>query len=116
MRYKKHVFVCTNDKDKGKKCCRAENGHAIVRELRKEIEKKGLKGKVRINKSGCLDACAYGPAIVVYPDGIWYGGMKTGDAKKLVKSIEKNRVIENWQIDLKKPTKHFFKKRILEED
>jgi (2Fe-2S) ferredoxin len=116
MRYKKHIFVCTNEKEKGKKCCRSDNGLTIVKELRKEIEKRGLKGKVRVNKSGCLDACAYGPAIVIYPDGIWYGGMKPGDAKNLVKSIEKERIMEGWEINFKKPAKQFFKKRILEED
>jgi (2Fe-2S) ferredoxin len=27
---------------------------------------------VRINTAGCLDRCAFGPTMVVYPDGTWY--------------------------------------------
>jgi (2Fe-2S) ferredoxin len=26
----------------------------------------------RINAAGCLDRCADGPVMVVYPEGIWY--------------------------------------------
>jgi (2Fe-2S) ferredoxin len=28
--------------------------------------------RVRINGAACLDRCEFGPAIVVYPEGIWY--------------------------------------------
>jgi (2Fe-2S) ferredoxin len=28
--------------------------------------------RVRINGAACLDRCEWGPAIVVYPEGIWY--------------------------------------------
>ena len=31
----------------------------------------GLEG-VRINQSGCLDRCEFGPAMVIYPEGVWY--------------------------------------------
>ena len=31
----------------------------------------GLDG-VRINSAGCLDRCELGPAVVVYPEGVWY--------------------------------------------
>jgi (2Fe-2S) ferredoxin len=27
---------------------------------------------IRINLSGCLNMCEYGPAMVIYPEGIWY--------------------------------------------
>ena len=29
-------------------------------------------GKVRVNKAGCLDRCAGGPVVVVYPEAVWY--------------------------------------------
>lgn len=31
----------------------------------------GLAG-VRVNMAGCLDRCEFGPAMVIYPEGIWY--------------------------------------------
>ena len=27
---------------------------------------------VRINASQCLDRCERGPALVIYPEGVWY--------------------------------------------
>jgi hypothetical protein len=27
---------------------------------------------VRVNMAGCLDRCEFGPAMVIYPEGIWY--------------------------------------------
>jgi (2Fe-2S) ferredoxin len=31
----------------------------------------GLK-RIRVNSAGCLDRCEFGPAMVIYPEGIWY--------------------------------------------
>jgi (2Fe-2S) ferredoxin/NAD-dependent dihydropyrimidine dehydrogenase PreA subunit len=39
----------------------------------------GLKGRVRINKAGCLGRCAAGASIVVYPEAVWYGNVKLED-------------------------------------
>jgi (2Fe-2S) ferredoxin len=44
----------------------------------------GLGGKVRINKSGCLDQCEHGPTVVVYPDAVWYGNVQPEDATAIV--------------------------------
>ena len=32
----------------------------------------GLEPKIRINSAGCLERCELGPAMVIYPEGIWY--------------------------------------------
>jgi (2Fe-2S) ferredoxin len=32
----------------------------------------------------CLGPCFDGPTAVVYPDGVWYGGLAPGDAAGLV--------------------------------
>ena len=50
------------------------------------MAKRGIKGRVRANKSGCLDQCEHGPTIVIYPDGIWYGGVGTADVDEIVDS------------------------------
>lgn len=39
--------------------------------MKARIKELGLSG-VRINASGCLDRCEYGPAMVIYPEGVWY--------------------------------------------
>lgn len=85
-RYRRHVFVCINERPAGhpKGCC-LEKGSAAIRDtLKAELHKRGLAGVVRANNSGCLDACAFGPSMVIYPEGIWYGGVKKEDVPEIV--------------------------------
>ncbi len=88
MRYRHHVFVCENRRPDGdpRGCCAAKGGEAIRAALKEEIARRGLKRDVRANSSGCLDACPDGPAIVVYPEGVWYGGVRVEDVPEIVES------------------------------
>jgi (2Fe-2S) ferredoxin len=54
--------------------------------MKKEIKQRGLRGLVRANQSGCLDACAFGPSVVVYPEGVWYGGVTVEDVPEIIES------------------------------
>ena len=85
-RYQRHVFVCINERPAGhpKGCC-LEKGSAAIRDtLKAELQKRGLAGIVRANNSGCLDACAFGPSMVIYPEGIWYGRVRKEDVPEIV--------------------------------
>jgi (2Fe-2S) ferredoxin len=68
--YDLHIFVCTNDKGTPNSCA-PKGGQEIVEKLKKWSKTAGLKGKVRINKSGCLGRCESGVACVAYPKGEW---------------------------------------------
>lgn len=52
--------------------------------MKDELKGRGLLGKIRPNTSGCLDACEFGPSMVVYPDNIWYGGVTVDDVVEIV--------------------------------
>ncbi len=67
MRYKQHLFVCTNTSS-----CARHNSEEIQKYLKGRLRELGLKADVRANKSGCLDACEHSPITVIYPEGIWY--------------------------------------------
>ena len=54
--------------------------------LKQEIKQRGLRGTVRANQSGCLDACEFGPSVVVYPEGIWYGRVTPEDVPEILES------------------------------
>jgi (2Fe-2S) ferredoxin len=45
-----------------------------------------MKGRVRANAAGCLDQCARGVTVVVYPDQTWYGGVTAADVPEIVQS------------------------------
>ncbi len=66
--YDLHVFVCTNDKSDA---CGDRGGQEIVNKLKAWSKKEGLKGKIRINKAGCLGRCESAVACVAYPKGEW---------------------------------------------
>ena len=74
MKYDKHIFICTNDRGENstRQSCGSCGGLDIRKEFVSLINAAGLKGKIRANKSGCLDLCEQGPAIVIYPQGYWY--------------------------------------------
>ena len=78
-RFLKHIFICNNkrDEDDPRGCCTLRGSEDLLNYLKGRVHEMGLKGKVRINKAGCLDACQYGPSIVVYPDDVWYSANGT---------------------------------------
>lgn len=84
--YHKHVFFCLNQREAGRACCanhRAKDLHAYAKE---QILKLGLAGvgKIRINQSGCLGRCQEGPALVIYPDGVWYTYRNEADIDAII--------------------------------
>lgn len=88
QRYKKHIFVCENKRPEGhpRGCC-AEKGSVEIRELfKKRLKELGLNSEIRANAAGCLDACEFGVSVVVYPEQIWYGGVKYDDIEEIIQS------------------------------
>ena len=81
MKYDKHIFVCVNERSDNSQrgSCAKCGGLDIRMRFVQLINEYGLKGVVRANKSGCLDACEFGAAVVVYPDEIWYTNVKLSD-------------------------------------
>ena len=84
--FKKHVFVCHGDA-----CTR--NGSAAVKarfvaELttRKLLRKRTLEGDFMCTDCSSVGFCEIGPAVLVYPDGIWYAQVKPEDVSEIIES------------------------------
>ncbi|MBL26558.1 MAG: ferredoxin [Rhodospirillaceae bacterium] len=71
--YEAHVFCCTNVRPEGhpRGCCAEKDAVKLRNYMKARAKELGLK-KVRINTAGCLDRCELGPAMVIYPEGVWY--------------------------------------------
>jgi (2Fe-2S) ferredoxin len=84
--FQRHVFICTNHRPEGdpKGSCASKGSEEVRKAFKDAVERAGLKGTVRANAAGCLDACAQGIAVVVYPEGVWYGGVKREDVQAIV--------------------------------
>ena len=103
-KYSKHIFICTNTRDENSSRgdCSSCGGMEIRMRFVKLISQYGLKGKIRANKSGCLDVCEIGPAIVIYPDNIWYTQVKIDDVDLIFeKSVLNNQVVDHLSADKK---------------
>jgi (2Fe-2S) ferredoxin len=88
MRFEHHVFVCENQRDPAdpRGSCGAKGSAAIRKALKDELARRGLEKRVRANAAGCLDSCADGPTVVVYPEGVWYGHVRVEDVPEIVES------------------------------
>ena len=61
--YQRHVFFCCNQRDPPEACCNNHGASGMQAYAKQRVKELGLngKGKVRINKAGCLDRCDEGP-------------------------------------------------------
>ena|ERR1035441_5580261 len=84
--FERHVFVCHNTRPQGapRPSCTSDGTSDLHTELQQRTKAAGLGGRVRINKSGCLDQCEHGPMVVVYPEAVWYGNVQPADAAEIV--------------------------------
>jgi (2Fe-2S) ferredoxin len=84
-----HVLVCNN------KTCLKQGGKASAKALKHAVRERGLKKQVMVTKVKCLDQCGRGPVVVVYPEGIWYGGVDEECAREIVtEHLEKGLAVE----------------------
>ena len=87
--FKKTVFVCTNARADGRASCGnpGRGGLELCETLKNEVKAAGLKGKVRVARSGCLDLCEKGPNAFIYPDGEWLSGLTPEVAPAILKKL-----------------------------
>ncbi len=99
--FEHHIFICTNSRPEGhpRGCCASRGSETIRDCFKEEIQKRGLKQKVRANASGCLDHCEQGPAVVIYPAGVWYRVSTPEDVKEILdQHIEAGKIVERLAI------------------
>ena len=96
-----HIFICTHRREAGhtRGCCNADGSEALKSAFKTEVERRGLKPLVRANSAGCLDQCELGPTVVIYPQAVWYGGVKLSDVPRIVEeTIVNGRVLDDLRI------------------
>jgi (2Fe-2S) ferredoxin len=83
--YQSHVFCCTNRRPEGHKTgsCAAKGSEELRNYMKKRAKELGIEG-TRINGAGCLDRCEFGPAIVIYPEGVWYSPQNEADIDEIL--------------------------------
>ena len=95
-----HVFVCTGTS------CLAVNSAEVKATFERELlargilfgkEKKGKnpRGSIVLTECASVGFCAIGPAVMVYPDGVWYAQVRPADVPEIIEEhILKGNVVE----------------------
>jgi (2Fe-2S) ferredoxin len=85
MRFERHIFVCENERpaDHPKGSCKHKGSAAVRARFKELVAKHGLRGTVRANMAGCLDACETGITVVIYPEAVWYGRVTLADVDEI---------------------------------
>ena len=88
-----HIFVCNNQRSGTERLsCGDTHGLELVAEFKKQINDLKVGLKIRANKSGCLGICDFGPTVAIYPEGIFYVGVKKEDVTEIVQSHIVNKI------------------------
>ena len=99
--YRRHVFFCCNRRDPPEACCANHGSPELQAYAKARIKALGEngKGKVRINKAGCLDRCDEGPVIVVYPEEVWYTYVDKSDIDEIIEEhLKHGRIVERLKL------------------
>ena len=93
-KFTRHIFICTNQRppENPRGCCDREGLAALQLAFKQELATRGLRDQVRANRAGCLDQCEHGPTVVIYPDAVWYGGVRPEDVAEIVESHVINQI------------------------
>jgi len=95
-----HVFVCT-----GKSCSSrdsAEVREAFDQELNargllfgREAKGKNPNGSIVLTECASVGFCSIGPAVMIYPDGVWYAQVQAADVREIIEEhLVNGRVVE----------------------
>ncbi|MDK9721072.1 MAG: (2Fe-2S) ferredoxin domain-containing protein [Rhodospirillales bacterium] len=85
--FRAHLFMCTNKRPPGNPwgSCGEEGSQELADHARQVFKEMGIED-ARIALSGCLGRCDKKPALVIYPEGIWYTVRTKEDVEEVLKS------------------------------
>ena len=84
-----HVLVC------GGTGCTSSHSPEILEELNRQIKEHGLENEVQTVQTGCFGLCAFGPIMIVYPEGAFYSKVQVSDVAEIVEEhLVKGRIVK----------------------
>lgn len=97
----RHAFICGHQRADGaaRPSCGAKDSIDLMRTIKQRVRGE-TKANIRVQKSGCLDHCEFGPTCVVYPEGTWYGLTSQADIEALFHHLVTGEVDEEHTLKL----------------
>ena len=88
------------------KSCSARDSADVLEAFESELKARGLlfgreakgknpRGTIVVTSCASVGFCAIGPAVMVYPDGVWYAQVRTSDVSEIVEAhLLKGQIVE----------------------
>lgn len=95
-----HVFVCSG------KSCMAVGSAEVKKAFEDELEKRNLRygkeskgrnpnGRIVLTDCGSVGFCSIGTAVLVYPEGVWYGQVNAEDVPEIIEEhLVNGKIVE----------------------
>ncbi len=99
-RFKHHILVCNSFRTKGEPqgICNKKGAPDLMQYLQSEVADRGLD--CAISLTGCFNICEKGPAMVIYPEGWWYGKITEGKLDDILDALEEGQPAEEHLLRL----------------
>lgn len=84
----KHVFICVQNRPPGhpRGSCGERGCGDMFEEFINQLQQRNCYDKVAITNTGCIGPCVTGPTVLVYPEGVMYGGVTKDDVTEIFES------------------------------
>lgn len=95
-----HIFVCASFRTSGEPqgVCHKKGSGEFLGYIESELADRGLD-EVVVSSTGCLKVCDNGPAMVIYPDNVWYGNVDSEEAIDVIlDALEEGSIAEDYKI------------------
>lgn len=96
----RYLWVCTNERPENHPMgsCARKGSVALQAALKQACNDRGMKNRVRVCGSTCLDLCWVGNAVAVQPDNVFYGNVTEADVPEIVDALERGDVVERLKV------------------
>jgi (2Fe-2S) ferredoxin len=82
------MFFCCHNRTNGREFCNEKGAESLKKYAKQKINSLKLESKIkiRVNLAGCMNRCAEGPILVIYPEGTWYTFIDESDIDEIIQS------------------------------
>lgn len=87
-----HILVCSSSRVAGEPngACTRRAAAGLVQYLMEGVEERDIADTL-VSNTGCLQMCADGPVVIVYPEGWWYGKVDEDICDEILDALAEGR-------------------------